>query len=59
LTYAIGRRLEAYDMPAVRAIVRQAAPRDNRVSALVLGVVTSPPFRMRQKSARVGEEARR
>jgi len=59
LTYAIGRRLESYDMPAVRAIVRQATPRDNRVSALVLGVVTSPPFRMRQKAALVGEEARR
>jgi len=47
LTYALGRRLEYYDMPAVRTIVRDAARRENRVSALVMAVVTSQPFRMR------------
>ena len=48
LTYALGRGLEYYDAPAVRAILREAAPRDFRMSALVTGVVTSAPFRMRR-----------
>jgi mono/diheme cytochrome c family protein len=46
MTYAIGRRVEYYDMPTVRAIVRDAAKSDNRISAFVLGVVNSPAFRM-------------
>jgi hypothetical protein len=48
LTYALGRRLEYFDMPAVRAIVRDAARQANRFSSLVLGVVTSAPFRMKR-----------
>ena len=47
LTYALGRNLESYDMPAVRAIVRGAAADDHRFSSLVLGIVQSTPFRMR------------
>ena len=47
LTYALGRGLEHYDMPAVRAIVRDAARRDYRFSSLVLGIVNSVPFQMR------------
>jgi hypothetical protein len=47
LTYALGRALTAADMPAARAIVRQAAEADYRFSALVLGVVTSDAFQMR------------
>jgi hypothetical protein len=47
LTYALGRGLESYDAPAVRAIVRSARARDDRFSALVLGVVGSSPFQMR------------
>ena len=47
MTYALGRRLEYTDMPAVRAIVNGAARQDNRMSALVLGVVNSAAFRMR------------
>jgi hypothetical protein len=50
LTYAIGRGLEHYDMPAVRAIVRDAGRRDYRFSSLVLGIVNSVPFRMRAAS---------
>jgi len=46
LTYALGRGLTHQDMPAVRAIVRDAAKRDYRFSALVTGVVTSVPFQM-------------
>ena len=47
LTYALGRGVEYYDMPAVRAIVREAAGRDYRWSALVLSIVRSTPFQMR------------
>jgi hypothetical protein len=49
LVYALGRGVEARDMPAVRNIVREAASRDYRMSAIVLGVVRSVPFRMRMK----------
>ena len=48
LTYALGRGLEHYDMPAVRTIVRSAARRDYRFSAMVSGIVQSTPFQMRQ-----------
>ncbi len=48
LIYALGRGLEYYDEPAVRAIVRDAARRDYRFSALMLGVVQSAPFQMRK-----------
>jgi hypothetical protein len=51
LTYALGRRLEYYDMPTVRAIVRGAEAEDYRFSALVLGIVRSEPFRTRVKGA--------
>ncbi len=47
LTYALGRGLEYYDMPAVRKIVHDAAAHDYRFSSLVLGVITSPPFEMK------------
>ena len=47
LTYALGRGLEYYDAPAVRAIVREAAPSDYRWSAIILGIVRSTPFQMR------------
>ena len=47
LAYAIGRRLDYYDRPAVRQIVRDAAARDYRWSSLVMGIVKSPAFLMR------------
>jgi len=48
LTYGLGRGVEAYDQPAVRAIVRDAAASDYRFSALITGIVQSPPFQMRR-----------
>jgi hypothetical protein len=51
LTYAIGRSLKSYDMPAVREIVREAAGHDNRFSSIVVGIVESVPFQMRRKEA--------
>ena len=47
LTYALGRGVEYYDMPAIREIVSQAAEDDFRFSAIVLGIVESTPFQMR------------
>jgi len=47
MTYALGRRLSATDMPAVRALVRQAATADHRPSAFILGIVRTPAFRMK------------
>ncbi len=52
LTYALGRGLEAYDAPSVRAIMRQAAKKDYRFSALVYAVVKSMPFQMSQTQRR-------
>ncbi len=51
LTYALGRGLEYYDMPAVRRIVQDAETRDFKFSSLVLGVVRSTPFQMKMKAA--------
>jgi len=48
LTYALGRGIEYYDAPAVRAIVRQAPAQDYRISSIILGVVNSQPFQMRK-----------
>jgi hypothetical protein len=47
LTYALGRGPQAYDMPVVRSIVRDAAHQDYRFSALVMGIVESTPFQKR------------
>jgi hypothetical protein len=50
LTYALGRGLEYYDMPAIRAIVSGAAEDEYRFSSLVQGIVASEAFRMRVKA---------
>ena len=48
LTYALGRRVEDFDMPAVRAVVRDAARTDYRFSSLIAGIVKSVPFQMKR-----------
>jgi mono/diheme cytochrome c family protein len=50
LTYALGRSLDAHDMPTVRRIVRQAAAGDYRFKPIVLGVISSDAFRKREGS---------
>jgi mono/diheme cytochrome c family protein len=50
LTYALGRGVEYYDMPAVRRIVHDAGTRDFKFSALIAGVVKSTPFQMKLKA---------
>jgi cytochrome c553 len=49
LMYALGRGLESYDQPAVRAIRREAAGEDYRFSSIILGIVNSVPFQMRKQ----------
>jgi len=44
-TYALGRSLEYYDMPAIRAIVRNGKATDYRFSSIVMGIVNAPAFR--------------
>ena len=48
MTYALGRSVEYYDMPAVRAIVRDTARDNYRFSSIVMGIVKSAPFQMRK-----------
>jgi len=50
LAYSLGRRLEYYDRPAVRQIVRAAAATNFRWSSLIVGIVNSPAFQMRGSS---------
>ena len=47
LTYALGRNVESFDMPSVRAIVRDAEEDDYAFSSIVVGIVESTPFQMR------------
>jgi len=46
MTYALGRRVEYYDMPTVRGIVREAKANDYRISSFIKGIVGSPAFQM-------------
>ncbi|MFP5378532.1 MAG: DUF1592 domain-containing protein [Vicinamibacteria bacterium] len=46
MTYALGRRVESYDMPAIRRIVAEAATNDYKMSSFILGVVTTDAFQM-------------
>ncbi|MXY18311.1 MAG: DUF1592 domain-containing protein [Acidobacteria bacterium] len=48
LTYALGRGVEHYDMPAVRRIVSEAAEDDFRFQTIVVNIVNSYPFRYRR-----------
>jgi len=50
MMYAVGRELQYYDMPQVRAVVRRAAGEDYKLSAIVSGIVTSDAFRMQARN---------
>jgi hypothetical protein len=62
LTYALGRSVQYYDMPLVRKLVSDAAKKDYRFSALVVGVVESTAFQYdkvpEEKPAAVAANAR-
>jgi hypothetical protein len=51
MTYAIGRRMEPFDMPAIRAIIRDAAKNDYKLSSFVTGVANSAAFRTTRMEA--------
>jgi mono/diheme cytochrome c family protein len=57
LTYALGRGLEYYDMPALRAITRESAKSDYLFSSIVLNIVKSVPFEMKIRQSQDGAEA--
>ena len=46
MTYALGRGVEAYDMSAVRSILRNTAPTNYKWSGIIMGIITSTPFQM-------------
>ncbi len=48
MTFALGRGVEHFDGPAVRKVVAEAAKNDYRISSIILGIVNSIPFRMRE-----------
>jgi mono/diheme cytochrome c family protein len=56
MTYALGRGIEWYDAPAIRGIVRDAGKSNYQFSSIVLGIVNSVPFRMRQAEANAEAE---
>jgi hypothetical protein len=51
LVYALGRGVEHYDGPAVRAIRREASQRNYSFSSIILGIVNSTPFQMRRSQS--------
>jgi hypothetical protein len=51
LTYALGRKIDYRDMPAVRRIVRAAAADEYRLRSIVLGIVSSDAFRKREAAS--------
>jgi hypothetical protein len=57
LTYALGRGLEYYDAPAVRHIKRESARTNYRFASLIMAIVESTPFQMRQARDRENDAA--
>jgi len=51
LTYGLGRAVEYYDAPAIRAIARAAARDNYRFSSLVLRIINSAPFQMKKRAS--------
>jgi hypothetical protein len=56
--YALGRRAEYFDQPAIRGIVKAAAANDYRMSSFILGVIKSDAFQMKRVEAVGTEETR-
>ena len=57
MAYALGRRVEYYDQPRIRAIVREAEQQDYRISAFIRGVIESDAFQMSGPEPAVAESA--
>jgi hypothetical protein len=48
MAYALGRRIEYFDQPAIRKITVAAEAHGYRVNDFIVGVVMSDAFRMRR-----------
>jgi hypothetical protein len=48
MVYALGRRVEYFDQPAIRQIAKQAEAQNYKISSFILGVIKSEAFRMRR-----------
>jgi len=48
MAYAVGRRMEDFDQPSIRAIAKEAESKQYRLSSFVVGVVNSPAFRTKR-----------
>jgi cytochrome c551/c552 len=57
-TYALGRRVETFDMPTIRKIVNTAKKNNYRMSSFVMGVINSPAFQMARSEVVETTEAR-
>ncbi|HEY2382886.1 MAG TPA: DUF1592 domain-containing protein [Terriglobia bacterium] len=55
MAYALGRRVEYYDRPSIRKIVHDAAAQNYKWSAVIIGIVKSPAFLMREKEPQKGQ----
>jgi hypothetical protein len=51
MAYALGRRVEYFDQPGIRAITRKAEAENYKMSAFILGVIKSDAFRMKRADA--------
>jgi hypothetical protein len=51
MTYAVGRRVEPFDMPTIRQIVTDAKKSDYRMSSFIMGVINSSAFQMSRADA--------
>ena len=58
LAYALGRRVEYFDQPAIRAIVKAAEANDYRLSSFILGVVKSDAFQMKRAEATTTDDSK-
>jgi hypothetical protein len=51
MAYALGRRVEFFDQPTIRAIAKQAEADGYKISSFIVGIVKSEPFRMKRVDA--------
>ena len=58
LAYSLGRRVEYYDQPVIRSILKAAEANNYRLNDLILGVVKSPPFMMKRAETVADEETK-
>jgi hypothetical protein len=56
LAYSLGRRIEYFDQPTIRAIAKKAEADDHKISSFILGIVKSDTFRMRRADSAVATD---